>query len=96
VFGIKNPTIEKAEPKQFGPPPADAHTATVAKIIERQGFTKAECREFKAVCENRDLDHITTFLCAWEDGCKSYDEFICFATTDKRPSNAKPRLEVAQ
>jgi hypothetical protein len=68
----------------------------VSNIVSEKGFTKEQCREFKAICDNRGLEHIHTFLCAWEDGCESYDEFVCYAASDTKPQNAKPRLEVAQ
>jgi hypothetical protein len=74
----------------------DAHTATVKKRVEMLGFTKEQCREFRTVCENVGKDHISTFLCAWEESCVSHDQFIRYAATGERPATAKPRLEVAQ
>jgi hypothetical protein len=84
VFGIKNP----GKPDLFQP--------TVDRLSGVLSFTEAQIDEFNSICENREVDPVTTFLCAWEQGCISYDQFAVYAATGKKPDNAKPRLEVAQ
>lgn len=68
------------------------HESTVMNLVKKLQFSKEQCREFKAICDNRGLDHIRVFLHAHEDGCTSYDEFVCYAATDTLPENARPRI----
>jgi hypothetical protein len=98
VFGIKNPDQPALPKREYGDAPAQIKPFedTLEAKVQVLGFTKEQCKEFRTICENAGKDHVTTFLAGWEETCTSFDDYVCYAATGKRPKNAKPRLEVAK
>jgi len=67
---------------------------TAARIVE--DWTPEQKKEFREVCINAKRDSIETVCIAHSEACTEYDEFILYAADKTKPSNAKPRLVVAE
>jgi len=98
VMDIKNPPKEEPVKREYGEAPAQVKPfdTSVTRIAKELKFSFDDVEEFNTVCSELGKDPVTAFLCAYEVGCKTYDQFIRNATTGERPPNAKPRLAVAK
>lgn len=92
VKKIKHPKPTSTTDSSYGPPPSDLYAKTATRIMA--GWDGNQKREFKSTCENLGKDPVTVLICAHEDTCKSYDEFVHYAVTGQKPAAAKQRVTV--
>ena len=85
-------TPPKEAPKEKLP---DFYAIAAKRILDETNFTTEEKAEFKTICLNLDKDPKKALICAQEDGCTSYDEFIAHVA-GTMPDNAKARLAIAK